>query len=59
MIEGGEIPLIAGNAEGKLVVHQAGQLVISPAGEILKVTPDVNPDNAAVICPVLGGQPAI
>jgi hypothetical protein len=45
------------NADGKLVVHQAGQLVISPAGEILKVTPDVNPDNAAVICPVLGGQP--
>jgi hypothetical protein len=47
------------NADGKLVVHQAGQLVISPAGEILKVTPDVNPDNAAVICPALGGQPAI
>ena len=46
------------NADGKLVVHQAGQLVISPAGEILKATPDVNPDNAAVICPVLGGQPA-
>jgi hypothetical protein len=47
------------NAEGQLVVVQAGQLVISPAGEILKVTPDVNPDNAAVICPALGGQPAI
>ena len=47
------------NADGKLVVVQAGQLVISPAGEILKVTPDVNPDNAAVICPALGGQPAI
>ena len=46
------------NAEGKLVVVQAGQLVISPTGEILKVTPDVNPDNAAVICPALGGQPA-
>lgn len=47
------------NADGKLVVVQAGQLVISAAGEIVKVTPDVNPDNAAVICPALGGQPAI
>jgi hypothetical protein len=47
------------NAEGKLVVHQAGQLVISPAGEILKVTPDVNPDNAAVICLVLGASPPV
>jgi hypothetical protein len=47
------------NADGKLVVHQAGQLVISPTGGILKVTPDVNPDNAAVVCPALGGQPAI
>jgi hypothetical protein len=47
------------NADGKLAVHQAGQLVISAAGEILKVTPDVTPDNAAVICPALGGQPAI
>jgi hypothetical protein len=47
------------NADGKLVVVQAGQLVISAAGEILKVTPDVTPDSAAVICPALGGQPAI
>ena len=47
------------NADGQLVVIQAGQLVISAAGEILKVTPDVTPDNAAVICPALGGQPAI
>jgi len=47
------------NADGQLVVVQAGQLVISPAGEIVKVTPDLNPDNAAVICPALGGQPAI
>ena len=46
------------NADGKLVVVQAGQLVISPTGEIVKVTPDLNPDNAAVICPALGGQPA-
>jgi hypothetical protein len=47
------------NADEKLVVVQAGQLVISAAGEIVKVTPDVNPDSAAVICPALGGQPAI
>jgi hypothetical protein len=46
------------NADGKLVVVQAGQVAISAAGEILKVTPAVNPDNAAVICPALGGQPA-
>jgi len=39
-------------------VVQAGQLVISPTGEIIKVTPAVNPDTAAVICPALGGQPA-
>jgi hypothetical protein len=46
-------------ADGQLVVIQAGQLVISAAGEILKVTSDVTLDNAAVICPALGGQPAI
>lgn len=45
--------------DGKLVVVQSGQLVISPTGEILKVTPDVTPDSAAVICPALGGQSAI
>src|SRR5215472_15903782 len=39
--------------------NAAGQLVISATGEIVKVTPDVTPDNAAVICPALGGQPAI
>ena len=47
------------NADGKLVVVQSGQLVISPTGEIVKVTPALNPDTAAVICPALGGQPAI
>ena len=47
------------NADGTLVVVQSGQLVISATGEILKVTPDVNPDSAAVVCPALGGQPAI
>ena len=44
--------------DGKLVVVQSGQLVISPTGEIVKVTPAVNPDSAAVICPALGGHPA-
>jgi hypothetical protein len=44
--------------EGKLVVVHAGQLVVS-GGEVLKFTPNWNPDFAAVICPALGGQPAI
>ena len=46
------------NADGQLVVVQSGQLVISPTGEIVKVTPAVTPDSAAVICPALGGHPA-
>lgn len=48
------------DASGKLVAVQAGQLVFdSETGELLKVTPAVNPDFAGVICPALGGQPAI
>jgi hypothetical protein len=48
------------DASGKLVVVQAGQLVFNiETGELLKVTPAVNPDFAGVICPALGGQPAI
>ena len=48
------------DASGKLVVVQAGQLVFdTETGELLKVTPAVNPDFAGVICPALGGQPAI
>jgi hypothetical protein len=43
--------------EGKIVVVQAGQIVVSATGEILKVTPSVNPDIAAVICPALGDTP--
>ena len=46
------------NTDGQLVVVQSGQLVISPTGEIVKVTPALTPDSAAVICPALGGQPA-
>jgi len=48
------------DASGKLVVVQAGQLVFdTETGEVVKVTPAVNPDFAGVICPALGGQPAI
>jgi len=47
------------DASGKLVVQQAGQLVFdTDTGEIVKVTPQFNPDFAAVICPALGGNPA-
>jgi hypothetical protein len=46
------------NADGKLVVVQAGQLVFSATDEVLKFTPNADPDNAAVVCPALGGQPA-
>jgi hypothetical protein len=47
------------DAQGKLVVVQAGQLVFDTGtGEIVKGTPSLNPDFAAVICPALGGNPA-
>jgi len=46
------------NAGGKIVVVHAGQLVVSPTGEVLKFTPNINPDFTAVICPALGGHPA-
>jgi hypothetical protein len=46
------------NADGKIVVVQAGQMVFSATGEVLKFTPNTNPDAAAVICPALGGSPA-
>jgi hypothetical protein len=46
------------NADGKIVVVQAGQLVFSATGEVLKFTPNINPDAAAVLCPALGGHPA-
>lgn len=45
--------------DGKLVVVQAGQAVFDTnTGELLKITPALNPDGAAVICPALGGHPA-
>jgi hypothetical protein len=46
------------NAAGKLVVVQAGQMTFDSNGNLIKVTPHLNPDYAAVICPALGGSPA-
>jgi hypothetical protein len=47
------------DASGKLVVVHSGQDVFDTnTGELLKVTPNDNPDFAAVICPALGGSPA-
>jgi hypothetical protein len=43
---------------GKLVVVQAGQLVFDSDGNVLRFTPNTNPDIAAVICPALGGHAA-
>ncbi len=42
---------------GKMVVVQAGQLRFDETG-LIKFTPNINPDFAAVICPALGGSPA-
>lgn len=42
---------------GKMVVVQAGQLRFDETG-LIKFTPNLNPDFAAVICPALGGLPA-
>ena|SRR5829696_8228889 len=45
---------------GSLAVVQAGQLVFdTETGELLKVSPAVDPDFAGMICPALGGQPAM
>src|SRR5436305_8087558 len=41
------------DASGKLVAVNAGQLVISPTGEVLKFTPHINPDDRAVLCTAL------
>ena len=47
------------DATGKMVVVQAGQLTFDlNTGNLIKVTPHVDPDFAAVICPALGGSPA-
>lgn len=44
--------------DGKLIVNQAGLLVFSATGDVLKVTPGINPDDRAVLCTALGGHPA-
>jgi len=46
------------DASGKLVAVNAGQLVMSATGEVLKFTPHINPSDAAVLCTALGGHPA-
>ena len=47
------------NPDGKIVVVQAGLITVdTDTGEVLKVTPNINPDAAAVLCPALGGNPA-
>jgi hypothetical protein len=45
------------DASGKMVLVQAGQLRFDETG-LIKFTPNINPDFAAVICPALGGNPA-
>jgi hypothetical protein len=46
------------DANGKQVVLQAGQLLFDTDGNLIKFTPNINPEFAEVICPVLGGLPA-
>jgi hypothetical protein len=43
---------------GKIVAVKAGQAVLSLTGDILKITPKINPDDTAVLCTALGGHPA-
>lgn len=46
-------------ADGRLVVVGAGQQVFDTnTGELVKITPALPPDAAAVLCPALGGHPA-
>jgi hypothetical protein len=46
------------DASGKLVVEHAGQVIVDPSGNIVKITPHIGPAGAALICPALGGSPA-
>jgi hypothetical protein len=46
------------DATGKLVVVQAGQLIFDDMGNLVKMTPNIDPDPARVSCPALGGSPA-
>jgi hypothetical protein len=44
---------------GKIVVVQAALAVLDTnTGELIKITPGLNPDETAVLCPALGGSPA-
>jgi hypothetical protein len=53
------VPWHLRDPNGKLVVQQAGQLLIdTDTGEILKFTANLTPGSAEVICPALGGAPA-
>jgi hypothetical protein len=45
------------DASGKMIVVQAGQLRFDETG-LIKSTPNINPDFAAVVCVALGGNPA-
>jgi hypothetical protein len=45
------------DASGKLVVVQAGQMRFDENG-LVRVTPHIDPDFAAVVCTALGGNPA-
>jgi hypothetical protein len=48
------------DASGKVVVVHSGQDIFDTnTGELVKVTPNDNPDFAAVICPALRGSPAM
>ena len=49
------------DADGKLVVVQAGQMIIDYSADppvVLKATPHMDPDWAGIICPALGGHPS-
>jgi hypothetical protein len=47
------------NSDGKIVVVQAGIITLNTdTGEVIRFTPGINPDSAAVLCPALGGSPA-
>jgi hypothetical protein len=46
------------DASGKLVVEHSGQITFDSSGNVVKITPQLNPDPATTICPALGGSPA-
>jgi hypothetical protein len=47
------------DASGEIVLVQAGLVVFDTnTGEVIKVTPDFNPEFESVLCPLLGGAPA-